>query len=306
MSEITNPEIKLINSEGQKSVFEISPLFPGYGITIGNAIRRILYSSLEGSAATAVKIEGVSHEFSTVKGIREDIIHIILNLKKVYVKLVNSEKAVLKLNAKGPKKILANDFEKNSNVEIINSDVEIANLEKGSELKLELTIEKGIGYLPVEKSQKNELAIGTIAIDANFSPIISASYKIENIRVGQITNYEKVVLEVETNGSVLAENAVKNAAEIMVGQFKCISGELNKKKVKEAKISKKSATQSIVGKMRIEEISLASRITNALLTAKIKTVGNLMKLSEEKMMAIDGLGKKAVTDINKKLKKLLA
>jgi len=294
--EITKPTLKLVSQEGNKAVYEIQPLFPGYGITVGNALRRVLYSSLEGFSAVWVKIAGVQHEFSTISGIREDVINVILNLKKLRFQLLDTNSATIKLSAKGSRAVTGKDFEKNAQVKIINPEVEICNLTAGGKLELELGIEKGIGYQSVEKKDTESLPLGTIALDANFSPIELVNFKIDNTRVGQITNYDNVVLEIETDGTIDAESAIKYAANIILEQFQAIA--TDEKEVKE--IVKPNKLER---KIPVEELGLSPRITNSLLSAKIKTVNALVKTKEEKLLSIDGLGKKAVEDINKKIKK---
>jgi len=293
--EITSPKLIKVSQEKNRAVFNIEPLFPGYGVTVGNALRRVLYSSLEGNSAVWVKIDGVQHEFSTISGIKEDVITIILNLKKLRFNLKDANSGVLKLEAKSGT-VTGKSFEKNANVEIVNPEVVICNLNKGASLKLELGVEKGIGYLPVEKRDTESLPVGTIAIDANYSPIELVNFKIENTRVGQITNYDKIILETETDGTVDAEQAVRNAAEIVLNQFKSIASP-------EEEVVEKPKKAGLERKMAIEELGLPSRITNALLAAKIKTVNALIKLSEEKLSSIDGLGAKAIQEISKKIKK---
>ncbi len=297
--EITRPKLIKKSEEGNKAIFEIEPLFPGYGITVGNALRRVLYSSLSGFSAVWVKINGVSHEFTTIPNIKEDVINIILNLKKLRFRLINTEKATIKLSVNSAKVVTGKDFEKNASIEIVNPEVEICTINRGGKLELELGIEKGIGYQSIEKAETDELPLGTIALDANYSPIELVNYKIDNTRVGQITNYEKVVLDIETDGTIDAEEAIKYAANIVLEQFSAIVNDEEEKAEKEEKTKKTSR------KIPVEELGLPSRVTNALLSAKIKTVSNLLKLTEEKLSSVDGLGKKAIEEIQKKIKKYI-
>lgn len=217
-------KIRTINKSGNKAVFEISPLMPGYGATIANPLRRVLLSSLEGTAVTSIKIKGVDHEFSNIPGILEDVIEIILNIKKIKFKLHSDGPVKLTLNVKGDKEITARDIKLTSDVEIINNDQYIAAItEKKAELSMELNIEKGIGYVPVEEKQKDKLAIGVITVDAVFSPVVLVNFKIENTRVGQKIDYNKITMEVETDGTLDPEAAMKRAAEILIDHFKLIS-----------------------------------------------------------------------------------
>jgi len=198
----------------------IEPLYHGYGTTIGNALRRVLLSSLPGAAVTAVKIKGVQHEFSTVKGIKEDVLEIVLNLKQLRLKLYSEEPVLLKLVKRGPGDALAKDIAKDANVEIINPDLKIATItDKGTELNMEITVEKGRGFEPTENRLKENLPVGTIAIDAIFTPIKDIGFKVEYTRVGQITNYDKLTLNLETDGTITPAAAINYAAKILIDHF---------------------------------------------------------------------------------------
>lgn len=240
-------EIKVVTKEGNRATFEISPLLPGYGATIANPLRRVLLSSLAGASVTSIKIKGVEHEFSTVAGVLEDIIQIILNVKKLRFKLHGEGPVKVILEASGEKKLTGKDIKLTSDVELINEEQHIATLtEKKSSFNMELEIGKGVGYVPVEQGKKEKLPIGVIAIDAMFSPVRSVNFSIENIRVGEKINYNKVVMEIETDGSIQPEQALKNATEILIDHFKIIANilvpeikEIKPAKKKEAKIKKK-------------------------------------------------------------------
>ncbi len=217
-------QIKVLSKEGSKATFEISPLMPGYGATIANPLRRVLLSSLEGAAITSVKIKGVDHEFSSIPGILEDVIEVILNIKKVRFKLHTDGPVKVTLNVKGERAVTAADIKLSSDVELINEDQHIATItDKKIELNMELEIEKGVGYVPVEQRQKEKLAIGVIAVDAIFSPVNLVNFSIENVRVGQRIDFNKITMEVETDGSIQPEEALKRASEILVDHFKLIS-----------------------------------------------------------------------------------
>lgn len=218
-------EPKLVSRDGDfKGVFEISPLYPGYGMTIGNSLRRVLISSLEGAAITSVKIKGVQHEFSTVPNVLEDVIEIILNLKKVRLKVFSDEPVTLTLHASGENPVTAADIKSTSEAEVLNPDQHIATITaKKGELEMELRVEKGIGYVPVEQREKDKLGVGVIAIDGIFTPIKNVNFKVENIRVGQRTDYNRALLEVETDGSMLPEEAIQKAAKILNDHFSVIS-----------------------------------------------------------------------------------
>src|SRR3989344_1857114 len=235
-------QIKVLSKKGSKTTFEISPLMPGYGATIANPLRRVLLSSLEGTAVTSIKIKGVSHEFSSIPGVLEDIIEIILNIKKIRFKLHGDGPVKLSLEVKGEKAVTAADINLTSDVELINEDQHIATItDKKIGLSMELEVAKGIGYVPVEQSQKEKLAIGVMAVDAIFSPVKVVNFKIENVRVGQRIDFNKIVMEIETDGSVEPEEALKKASEILVDHFKLVSEV--KTEEKEAKPKKKTVTK---------------------------------------------------------------
>ncbi len=220
-------KLSVLKEEGHKMILEFSPLYPGYGVTIGNALRRVLLSSIEGAAITSVKIKGVSHEFSTIEGVLENVIEIVMNVKKIRLKLFGDEPAVLELKVSGEKEVKAKDIKTHQNVEIVAKDQLIATLtSKKAELEMELTVEKGIGYVPIEQRQKEKISVGTIAIDALFSPIKNVNFTIENIRVGQRTDYNKLILEIETDGIISPREALKQSLEIMAKHLEIIKKEL--------------------------------------------------------------------------------
>src|SRR3989344_4754976 len=231
-------KIKIISKEGHKAVFEIAPLMPGYGATIANPLRRILLSSMNGAAVTSIKIKGVEHEFSTIPGVLEDVIEIILNVKKLRFKVHGDGPVKVSVEAKGEKSVTGQDITLTSDIELINEDQHIATLtDKKSVFSMELEIEKGMGYVLVEQQKKEKLPIGVIAIDAIFSPVKMVNFSIEEMRVGQRIDYNKVTMEVETDGSIEPEQALKNAAEIITDHFKIVA-EIDVPEVKEAKTVK--------------------------------------------------------------------
>lgn len=236
-------QIKIIKKEGHRATFEISPLMPGYGATIANPLRRVLLSSLEGAAVTSIKIKGVDHEFTTIPGVMEDIIQIILNVKRIRFKLYSEEPVKISVHVKGDKEVTAADIKTTSDVEVINPDQHIATLtDKKADFEMELDIEKGIGYVPVEQRQKDKLAIGVIAIDAIFSPVRMVNFAIDNVRVGQRIDYNRITMDIETDGSIEPEEALKRASEIIVKHFETISSvEVQEKK--EEKLKKKEVKQ---------------------------------------------------------------
>lgn len=233
--------IKILSKEGNKTIFEISPLMPGYGATIANPLRRVLLSSLEGAAVSSIKIKGVDHEFSSIAGVLEDVIEIILNVKKIRFKLHSDEPVKLNISVKGERAVTAKDIKLTSDVEIINEDQLIATItDKKTEFNMELEIEKGVGYVPVEQKRKDKIAIGVIAIDSMFSPIKSANFNTVNVRVGDRIDFNKIILEIETDGSVEPEEALAKAASILIDHFKPLA-EIKIEKEEAAKAAKKSA-----------------------------------------------------------------
>lgn len=295
------PTIQMVKEEKDKSRFIIEPLSPGFGIILGNSLRRILLSSLKGSAVTAVKIKGISHQFSTLPNVKEDVIQIILNLKGLLVKLDSDDPRTLKLKVHGPRKVTAKDIKTPSGVEIINPDLLIATLDNNkAELDMEMLVEKGVGYSPVEERKEIKLPIGMIPVDACFTPVRKVAFDIENTRVGEMTNLDKLILNIETNGVINPEEALKEAAKILVDQFSLFLAP-QKSTVKTKKEPQKTIKPE---KILVEEIDLSPRTTNALLKHKVKNVGQILKLKAEGLKGLKGLGKSALAEIKMKLKEL--
>lgn len=220
-------KLSILKEDAYTITLELSPLFPGYGVTIGNVLRRILLSSIEGAAFTTVKIKGVSHEFTAVNGVLENIIEILMNIKKIRLKSFSDEPVVMQLKVVGEKEVRAKDIKTHQEVEIINKDQLIATLtDKKAELEMELTVEKGIGYVPIEQRQKEKISVGTIAIDALFSPVKNANFTVENIRVGQRTDYNKLILDVETDGIISPREAILQGLSIVSKHLEIINQEL--------------------------------------------------------------------------------
>jgi DNA-directed RNA polymerase subunit alpha len=311
---LTKP--KIIKKEDSSAVFEIENLYPGYGITLANALRRTLLSSIPGASATTIKLEGVPHEFSTLEGVIEDVVEIILNIKLVRFKIHGDEAQTLKLEVSGEKEIKAKDIVAPSQVEIINKDAHIATLtDKKAKIDMEIKVEKGLGYVPSEQRQKEKLAIGEIAIDAVFSPIRKVNYEVENMRVGDRTDFNRLRLLIETDGSVTPEEAFKSAVDILVNQFKqLLEPEVKAKKevVPEVltmpveKIEEETEALAKVAptEKTIDELSLSPRTMNALKGNNILSIEDLVDKTEEELMGIKGLGAKAIKEIRKELGKL--
>lgn len=216
------------------SVITISPCYPGYGTTLGNALRRVLLSSLPGAAATAMKIKGVDHEFSTIDDVKEDVVEIILNVKSLRFRMHTDEPVELELSVKGDKVVTAADFTENSDVEVVNPDAPIATLtSKSAEFTMKLIVERGMGYVPVESREKEQLDVGYIAIDAVYTPIRNVNFSTEHVRVGQMTNYDKLLLDVITDGTMTPEDATTHAAKILVEQFSFVVGKSEEEQTEE-------------------------------------------------------------------------
>lgn len=304
---------KIILEEPNRAVFEIEGLWPGYGHTIGNAIRRVLLSSLEGAAITAVKIESVQHEFSTLPGVLEDIVELTLNLKRVRFRMHGSGPYTATVSVKGERKVAAEDIKTPSQLEVVNAEQAIATLtDKKAALTMELVVEKGVGYQPVEARQKEKVEIGTIALDAAFSPLRLVNYEVENMRVGERTDYNRVRFHIETDGSITPREAFSAAAKILNEQFGVLAGMFAaperradvERRVEAAAVSEGPEAESFeeqVLKKKVEDLELSTRTMNALLHANMKNVGMLAKKTEKKLREIEGLGDKAVIEIKKAL-----
>lgn len=301
---------RVISEEGETGVFEIEGLYPGYGHTLGNSLRRIILSSLPGVAITSVKIDGVSHEFSTIEGIKEDVVTILLNLKKVRMRMTVDEPQTLSLKVKGEKNVTASDLDVPGQVEILTPDQEIATLtNKNSSLEMEIKVEKGLGFMPKEMIDKSRVEIGSIALDGIFTPIRRASYEVENMRVGDRTDFNKLRISIETDGTLSPSTALSSAIEIMINQLKAVVGfkeeepempMMSAPKEISSPVSKSEVDPEVL-KTRIESLDLSARTQNALSAGNIRTVGGLAKKKEKDLLEIDGLGAKGVQEIRKAL-----
>ncbi|MEW5805253.1 MAG: DNA-directed RNA polymerase subunit alpha [Patescibacteria group bacterium] len=294
---------KIIKSDSREAVIEIEELYPGYGLTLGNALRRVLLSSCEGAAITSFKIDGAPHEFSTLPGVAEDLIEISLNLKKIRLKIFSEEPQVLSLSAKGEGAIAAKDFGKNPLVEIVNPETGIATLtDKKSNFNLEVRIERGIGYSAAEdRRRKEKLPVGTVELDANFSPVILVNAIVENMRVGEKTNYNRLRLEIKTDGSIDPIFAFNYALGILIDHFSALRTEELAPEGEVASFASLRNSEAIE-KIVLENTGLPERILSALKQHRIKTIGDLIKINPEKIKSYKGLGNKAVEEIRAILK----
>jgi DNA-directed RNA polymerase subunit alpha len=302
LHEIHLPEVKTLSEDKNKATFAIEPLYPGYGMTLGNSLRRVILSSLPGAAVTAVKIDGVSHEFTTVNGVKEDVIEIILNLKQLRVKL-HSEEEYVTLTASGGGEVTAKNIKENSNVEIANKDLHIATLDgKTAKLEMEIRLEKGRGFVPVEKREGEKLGVGMIAVDALYAPIKKVRYNVESTRVGQMTDLDKLVIEVETDGTLTPREAIEQSAEILVDHFLLVSGKesAERKTRLMEEIEKDSGASGIL----IEEVNLSPRTSNALLNNELKTIDDILQLKDSELKNLKGFGAKAYEEVIDKIAEL--
>jgi len=291
--------------QGKAAVFEIEGLYPGYGVTIGNSLRRVLLASLQGAAVTQVKIKGVPHEFSTIPGVLEDAIMILLNIKNLRFKIFEGESQKVVLNVKGEKEIKGSDFECPSQIKLVNPDLHIATItDKKTELEIELTVENGIGYVQKDQFKRAKSEIGAIAVDAMFTPIRNVNFQVENMRVGDRTDFDKLSLEIETDGTISPEEAFYESCDILIKHFNIIfSGKPEPEKT-ETSASAEASEDKDVNKLLVEDLKLTGRTLNALVNNGIKTVGGIMRKSEKGLAELEGTGEKAISEIKRKLKKL--
>lgn len=312
---------RLVSEEGNKGVYEVDNLNPGFGHTLGNSLRRIILSSLEGAAITSLKIDGVEHEFDTMTGVREDVLHLIINLKLVRFKLLTDEPQTVEISVGGPKVITAKDIQTVGQVEVLNPEQYICEItDSKTKLNIEMTIQKGIGYLTRETLQKEKVDIGTIAVDAAFSPVRRVAYEVENMRVGDRTDHNRLRMIIETDGTYTAREAFEKAVEILIMQLQAIhdfKGLDEKPEIIAEEMEKEIASdrtsnqeemsqdefdkQQEMLKTRIEDLNLSTRTMNALGSAKIRTVGGIARKREEDLLAIDGMGEKGIQEIRRAL-----
>ncbi|PWK05701.1 DNA-directed RNA polymerase subunit alpha [Tumebacillus permanentifrigoris] len=303
MIEIEKPRIETveINENGSYGKFVVEPLERGYGTTLGNSLRRILLSSLPGAAATSVKIEGVLHEFSTVPGVVEDTTEIILNLKRLSLKIHSDEEKTLTIDAEGPGVVTAADIRVDSDVDVLNPDLHIATLADGARLFMEIAANRGRGYVPADRNKKEDMEIGVIPIDSIYTPIERVNYTVENTRVGQVTNYDKLTLEVWTDSSIRPDEAVSLGAKILTEHLMLFVGLTDKVRDTEIMIEKEDDKKEKVLEMTIEELELSVRSYNCLKRAGINTVQELCSKTEEEMMKVRNLGRKSLEEVQEKL-----
>ena len=310
MVEIEKPKIEIveISEDNRYGKFICEPLERGYGTTFGNSLRRILLSSLQGAAITAIRIDGVLHEFSTIPGVRDDVTNIILNLKSLCLKMYTDEPKTIRLDVDGAKEVTAADITVDSDIEILNPELHIATLNDDGSLHMEMTVERGRGYVPADKNKRVDHVIGVIPIDSIFSPILRVNYSVADTRVGNVTDYDKLTLEVWTNGSIRPEEAISKAASILIMHLKLFQNMAGLTEEEEEEEGTFLETQendtAKVLEMTIEDLDLSVRSYNCLKRANINTVADLTEKTEEDMMKVRNLGRKSLEEVKKKLQEL--
>ena len=306
MIEFEKPNIECleIDETNNYAKFVCEPLERGYGVTIGNSLRRILLSSLPGCAITSVKIDGVLHEFSTIPNVVEDVPEVIVNLKNVRLKFDGNEEKTLRINFKGEGEVTAADIESDGTVEILNPDLHIATVAEGGSLVMELTADRGRGYNSSEKNKKPNQDISVLPIDSIYTPVKKVNYQVENTRVGQTVDYDKLVIEVWTDGSLKAHEALSLAAKVMTGHLELFIDLSETTKNTQVMVEKEESKKEKVLEMSIEELELSVRSYNCLKRANISTVEDLISKSESEMMKVRNLGKKSFDEVTAKLHSL--
>ncbi|MCC9295325.1 DNA-directed RNA polymerase subunit alpha [Clostridium sp. WLY-B-L2] len=303
MLEIEKPKIECVETseDGSYGKFVVEPLERGYGITLGNALRRILLSSLPGVAANYIKIDSVLHEFSTVRGVKEDVAELILNIKELALKMNGEGPKTIYIDAQGPGEVIAGDIRTDGDVEIINKDLHIATLDEDAKLYIEITVNSGRGYVSQARNKSENMPIGTIPVDSIYTPIRRVNFAVENTRVGQITDYDKLSLEVWTNGTILPDEAVSLSAKILIEHFKLFMTLTDHANNVEIMVEKEEDKKEKVLEMAIEELELSVRSYNCLKRAGINTVQELTERTMDDMMKVRNLGKKSLEEVEQKL-----
>ncbi|WP_026895017.1 DNA-directed RNA polymerase subunit alpha [Clostridiisalibacter paucivorans] len=306
MIEIEKPKIEILelSEDNTYGKFVVEPLERGYATTLGNSLRRILLSSLPGAAVSSIKIQGVLHEFSTIPGVLEDVTEIILNIKDISAKMHTDETVTLIIDAEGPGEVKAGDIQTGVDVEILNKDLHIATIEEGGKLYMELEMVKGRGYVPAERNKKEDQTIGIVPIDSIFTPVKKVNFHVDNTRVGQLTDYHKLTLEILTDGTIKPDEAASLGAKIFNEHLNLFISLTDHVSDVEIMVEKEEDKKEKVLEMTIEELDLSVRSYNCLKRAGINTVDELAQKTEEDMMKVRNLGKKSLEEVQKKLDEL--
>ncbi|HBA02595.1 MULTISPECIES: DNA-directed RNA polymerase subunit alpha [Clostridium] len=306
MLEIEKPKIECVETaeNGTYGKFVVEPLERGYGITLGNALRRILLSSLPGVAANSIKIDGVLHEFSTIHGVKEDVSELILNIKELALKMSGEGPRTIYIDAEGPGEVTGADIKVDGDVEVVNKDLHIATLDDGGKLFMEININSGRGYVSQNKNKTDDKPISTIPVDSIYTPVKRVNFTVENTRVGQITDYDKLTIEIWTNGTIRPDEAIGLSAKILIEHFKLFMTLTDHADNVEIMIEKEEDKKEKVLEMTIEELDLSVRSFNCLKRAGINTVQELTEKSMDDMMKVRNLGKKSLEEVEQKLEGL--
>ncbi len=303
MIEIERPRVDCVemNADGTYGKFVVEPLERGYGITLGNSLRRVLLSSLPGAAVTTVRIDGVLHEFSTIPGVVEDTTDIILNIKGLALRMHGEGSRIIRIEAEGEREITAGDITTDPDVDILNPSLHIATLDKSARLAMEMTVERGRGYVSAERNKRPDLPIGVTPVDSIFTPVKRVNYIIGDTRVGHVTNYDKLTLEVWTNGTIRPDDAVSMAARILMDHLDLFAGLTQGAGEVEIMVEKEVSDRDRSLEMPIEELELSVRSFNCLKRAGINTVGQLIEKTDDEMIKVRNLGKKSLEEVKQKL-----
>ncbi|WP_404406781.1 DNA-directed RNA polymerase subunit alpha [Jeotgalibacillus malaysiensis] len=306
MIEIEKPKIETveISDDAKYGKFVVEPLERGYGTTLGNSLRRILLSSLPGAAVTSIQIDSVLHEFSTIEGVVEDVTTVVMNIKKLALKIYSDEEKTLEIDVQGDGQVTAADITHDSDVEILNPDLYIATVGKNGHLRMRLTASRGRGYTPADQNKREDLPIGVIPVDSIYTPVSRVNYQVENTRVGQLTNFDKLSLDVWTDGSIGPKEAIALGAKILTEHLNIFVGLTNEAQHAEIMVEKEEDQKEKVLEMTIEELDLSVRSYNCLKRAGINTVQELANKSEEDMMKVRNLGRKSLEEVKAKLDEL--
>jgi len=301
--EIEKPQIECIETPGDASYgkYVVEPLERGYGTTLGNALRRILLSSLPGTAATSIKIAGIQHEFSTIPGVKEDVTEIVLNIKSLITKLHSEGTKTVTIEAVGPCVVTAGDIKTDSDVEVLNPELHIATLDQGATLNMEITLSHGRGWVPADRNKQQQNIIGVIPVDSIYTPVYKVNYTVENTRVGNMTDFDKLTLEIWTDGTISARDAVSLAAKILCDHFALFTDLSESVGSKSTVVEKAETQRDKVLEMTIEELDLSVRSFNCLKRANINTVEDLINKTEDEMMKVRNLGRKSLEEVINKL-----
>ena len=304
MIEIEKPKLECVESSNNYGKFVVEPLERGFGTTLGNSMRRVLLSSLPGVAATSIRIDGVLHEFSTIEGVKEDVTEIVLNLKELIVKLHSNEPKKVVIDAVGPCEVKAGDILPDAEVEIINPDLHIATVDENGRLHIEINLDHGRGYVVSDRNKRPDMPIGEIAVDSIFTPITKVNFTVENTRVGQITDFDKLTLEIWTDGSIQPEEAASLAAKILTEHLMLFINLTEQEGGVEIFVEKDDKKKEKILEMNIEDLDLSVRSYNCLKRAGINTVEELVQRDEDEMMKVRNLGRKSLEEVQQKLLQL--